>query len=104
MKCGIEEGKKGGEVGEVGMGGVMVKDKDIISGADNLRERVEEGSGDGEELGIEGGGKVIGSWGLEDCRLYVRLEGCVMCGGRVVMSGIGGVVHGGMDGKGGCSG
>lgn len=48
--------------------------------------------------------KVLGSWCLEGCILYVILELCVMCVGIIVMSCILRVVYGVDDFKGGCSG
>ncbi|SUM74203.1 tRNA adenosine(34) deaminase TadA [Staphylococcus hominis] len=104
MKCAIEEAKKARQLGEVPIGAVIVKDNDIISRAHNLRETLQQPTAHAEHLAIEWAAKVIGSWRLEDCTLYVTLEPCVMCAGTVVMSRIPRVVYGAMDPKGGCSG
>ena len=72
--------------------------------AHNLRETLQQPTAHAEHLAIERAAKVIGSWRLEDCTLYVTLEPCVMCAGTVVMSRIPRVVYGAMDPKGGCSG
>lgn len=104
MKCAIEEAKKARQLGEVPIGAVIVKDNDIISRAHNLRETLQQPTAHAEYLAIERAAKVIGSWRLEDCTLYVTLEPCVMCAGTVVMSRIPRVVYGAMDPKGGCSG
>ena len=52
--------------------------RDIISRAHNLRETCNNPA-HAEHLAIERAAKVIGSWRLEDCTLYVTLEPCVMC-------------------------
>ena len=39
-----------------------------------------------EHIAIERASKVVGSWRLEECKLYVTLEPCVMCAGAIVMS------------------
>lgn len=39
-----------------------------------------------EHIAIERLPKVVGSWRLEECKLYVTLEPCVMCAGAIVMS------------------
>ncbi|WP_392391733.1 deaminase, partial [Staphylococcus capitis] len=69
----MKEGEKGEGVGEVAIGGVIVKNDEVIGDGDNLRECLQERSGQGEEIGIEGGCKVVGSWGLEECSVYVRV-------------------------------
>ena len=38
-----------------------------------------------EHIAIERASKVVGSWRLEECKLYVTLEPCVMCAGAIVM-------------------
>ena len=58
---------------------MIVKDNDIISRAHNLRETLQQPTAHAEHLAIERAAKVIGSWRLEDCTLYVTLEPCVMC-------------------------
>ena len=104
MKCAIEEAKKAGQLGEVPIGAVIVKDNEIIARAHNLREILQQPTAHAEHLAIERAAEVVGSWRLEDCTLYVTLEPCVMCAGTIVMSRIPRVVYGAMDPKGGCSG
>ena len=42
MKCAIEEAKKAGQLGEVPIGAVIVKDNEIIARAHNLREILQQ--------------------------------------------------------------
>ena len=86
MNLAIEEAKKAQQLGEVPIGAIIVKGDEIIARAHNLRETLQQPTAHAEHLAIERAAKVIGSWRLEDCTLYVTLEPCVMCAGTVVMS------------------
>lgn len=104
MNLAIEEAKKAQQLGEVPIGAIIVKDNEIIARAHNLRETAQQPTAHAEHIAIERASKVVGSWRLEGCTLYVTLEPCVMCAGAIVMSRIPKVVFGAMDPKGGCSG
>ncbi|QJI69948.1 nucleoside deaminase [Staphylococcus haemolyticus] len=103
MKLAIEEAKKAQKLGEVPIGAIIVKNN-VIASAHNLRETAQLPTAHAEHIAIERASKVLGSWRLEGCTLYVTLEPCVMCAGAIVMSRIPKVVYGATDPKGGCSG
>lgn len=104
MKLAIEEAKKAQKLGEVPIGAIIVKNNEVIARSHNLRETAQLPTAHAEHIAIERASKVVGSWRLEECRLYVTLEPCVMCAGAIVMSRIPKVVYGATDPKGGCSG
>lgn len=104
MKLAIEEAKKAQKLGEVPIGAIIVKNNEVIASAHNLRETAQLPTAHAEYIAIERASKVVGSWRLEECKLYVTLEPCVMCAGAIVMSRIPKVVYGATDSKGGCSG
>lgn len=104
MKLAIEEAKKAQKLGEVPIGAIIVKNNEVIASAHNLRETAQLPTAHAEHIAIECASKVVGSWRLEECKLYVTLEPCVMCAGAIVMSRIPKVVYGATDPKGGCSG
>ncbi len=104
MKLAIEEAKKAQKLGEVPIGAIIVKNNEVIASAHNSRETAQLPTAHAEHIAIERASKVVGSWRLEECRLYVTLEPCVMCAGAIVMSRIPKVVYGATDPKGGCSG
>ena len=104
MKLAIEEAKKAQKLGEVPIGAIIVKNNEVIASAHNLRETAQLPTAHAEHIAIERASKVLGSWRLEECKLYVTLEPCVMCAGAIVMSRIPKVVYGATDPKGGCSG
>ena len=95
---------KSSKLGEVPIGAIIVKNNEVIASAHNLRETAQLPTAHAEHIAIERASKVVGSWRLEECRLYVTLEPCVMCAGAIVMSRIPKVVYGATDPKGGCSG
>ncbi|AID43577.1 tRNA adenosine(34) deaminase TadA [Staphylococcus xylosus] len=104
MKMAIEEAKKAGDIGEVPIGAVIVKNDEIIARAHNLRESKKDPTAHAEYLAIQKASKLLKSWRLEECQLYVTLEPCVMCAGAIVMSRIPHVIYGAKDPKGGCAG
>lgn len=104
MKMAIEEAKKAGDIGEVPIGAVIVKNDEIIARAHNLRESKKDPTAHAEYLAIQKASKFLNSWRLEECQLYVTLEPCVMCAGAIVMSRIPQVIYGAKDPKGGCAG
>ena len=103
MKLAIEEAKSS-KLGEVPIGAIIVKNNEVIARSHNLRETAQLPTAHAEHIAIERASKVVGSWRLEECKLYVTLEPCVMCAGAIVMSRIPKVVYGATDPKGGCSG
>ena len=104
MKEALEEAKKAALRKEVPIGAVVVYNDDIIARGSNIREESETTLSHAELVAIEQANKVVGSWRLEDCTLYVTLEPCVMCAGAIVQSRIKRVVYGAIDPKGGCAG
>lgn len=99
MKLAIEEAKKAQKLGEVPIGAIIVKNNEVIARSHNLRETAQLPTAHAEHIAIERASKVVGSWRLEECKLYVTLEPCVMCAGAIVMSRIPKVVYGATDHK-----
>jgi tRNA(adenine34) deaminase len=104
MKEAILEAKKAEEMGEVPIGAVIVKNKDVIAKGHNHREKNQTATAHAELLAIEEACRAVGSWRLEGCTLYVTLEPCPMCAGAIVQSRMDRVVYGASDSKAGCCG
>ena len=104
MREAIELARKAERLGEVPVGAVVVKDGEIISRAYNTRERDRVATAHAELLAIEEACRVLGSWRLSGCTLYVTLEPCPMCAGAIVNSRIDRVVFGASDVAAGCCG
>ncbi len=86
MKEAIKEAKKAFDIGEVPVGAVIVKDGNIIARAHNLKETSKNAIHHAEILVIEEASKVLDSWRLTDCEMYVTLEPCPMCAGAIINS------------------
>src|SRR5699024_7346177 len=95
---------KAEEIGEVPIGAIIVLNDEVIASAHNIRETSQLTLTHAELLAIDQANRVVGSWRLEDCTLYVTLEPCPMCAGALVQSRIMRVVYGAYDQKAGCGG
>jgi len=89
---------------EVPVGAVIVKDDTIIATGYNLREQSRCATKHAEIIAIEAACKVLESWRLTECHLYVTLEPCIMCAGAILQSRIPRVTFGAPDPKGGAMG
>ncbi|WP_102026691.1 tRNA adenosine(34) deaminase TadA [Salirhabdus sp. Marseille-P4669] len=104
MRKAIKEARIAEALHEVPIGAVVVKDGEIIAKGHNLRESTQQAKAHAEFLAIEEANKVLGSWRLDECTLYVTLEPCPMCAGAILQSRIPTVVFGAYDPKAGCCG
>src|SRR5262249_53220582 len=86
--------------GEVPVGAVIVhRERGLIAGAHNQREALLDPTAHAELLAISQAARVLGSWRLEDCVLYVTLEPCPMCAGAIVQARLPVVIYGCADPK-----
>lgn len=99
MKIALEEAGKARKILEVPIGAVIVKDGEIIARGYNKRETLKNPLAHAEILAIEEASKVLDSWRLIDCTIYVTIEPCAMCAGAIVNSRIKRLVIGAMDPK-----
>lgn len=90
--------------GEVPVGAVIVKDGKIIGKGQNRREKQQNSLCHAEIEAINEACRVLGSWRLENCSLYVTLEPCPMCTGAIINSRLEKVVFGAYDEKAGSMG
>ncbi|MBT2583973.1 tRNA adenosine(34) deaminase TadA [Planococcus sp. ISL-109] len=102
MGLAIEEAQKAAAKGEVPIGAVIVCRDRVIARAHNLRETTQNAVTHAELLAIQQACEELGSWRLEDTKLYVTLEPCPMCAGAILQSRIPHVVYGARDIKAGC--
>ena len=101
MQMAISLAKSSSYIDEVPVGAIIVKDNKIISTGINLRETTSDPTAHAEIIAIRKACKLLSSWRLIDCSLYVTMEPCVMCSGALVQSRIKRVVYGCFDPKGG---
>ena len=101
MKEAIKQAKKAYEKDEVPIGCVIVKDHKIIARGYNKREMLQQSYAHAEMIAIQKACKILNTWRLEECDLYVTLEPCPMCAGAIIQSRIKTVVYGAHDPKAG---
>ena len=101
MKLALKEAQKAFIKDEVPIGAVIVLDGKVIARGYNLRETKQKSTAHAEIVAIEKACKILGTWRLENCELYVTLEPCPMCAGAILQSRIKKVIYGALDPKGG---
>lgn len=104
MGLALKEARKAALNDEVPVGAVIVLGDKVIAKAYNRRVEKEQTHAHAEMLAIQKANKKVGSWRLEDCKLYVTLEPCPMCAGAIIQSRIKTVYYGAKDPKGGVAG
>lgn len=104
MQEAIKEAQKALMYDEVPVGAIIVYNGEIIARAHNLRETKQSTLAHAENLVIHQANKVLESWQLNECTLYVTLEPCVMCAGSIIKARLKRVVFGAYDPKGGAMG
>ncbi|HLU89993.1 MAG TPA: nucleoside deaminase [Cyclobacteriaceae bacterium] len=81
MNEALKEANKAFEEGEIPVGAVVVCGKRIIARAYNQTEKLNDVTAHAEILAITAASVGLGSKYLNECKLYVTLEPCVMCAG-----------------------
>ena len=97
MKTALCEAKKAAKSGEVPVGAVIVKDGKVIATGRNMREEKQNALSHAEIEAINNACKVLGSWRLDGCEMYVTLEPCPMCAGAIINARIKTLVFGAYD-------
>ncbi len=104
MKAALREAKKAEQLGEVPIGAVIVKDRQIVGRGYNRRELDNDPTAHAEMIAIREASERLDSWRLNDCDLYVTLEPCPMCAGAIIQARLDTVVFGTEDPKAGSAG
>ena len=97
MRQAIALANSAGEIDEVPVGALIVKDGEIIAKAFNTRESSKCATHHAEILAIEEACRVLSGWRLPGTTLYVTMEPCCMCGGAIINARIPRVVFGTRD-------
>lgn len=83
--------------GDVPCGAVVVSGGEIIARAHNRREADNDPTAHAELLAVREAARVLGSWRLTGCTVYITKEPCVMCAGAMMNARVGRVVYGAPD-------
>ena len=101
MKAALEQAESAARLGEVPVGAVVVQDGKIIAQAHNRRELAQDPMAHAEILALSRAAKILDSWRLSGCSLYVTLEPCPMCAGALVNARVDHLIYGCPDPKAG---
>jgi tRNA(adenine34) deaminase len=102
MRLALASADEAAAIGEVPVGAVIVAaDGTSLATGKNLRETDRDPTAHAEIVALREAARLIGSWRLEGCTLFVTLEPCVMCAGALVNARIARVVWGCDDPKAG---
>lgn len=104
MAAALEEARVAALGGEVPVGAVVVHGDAIIARAANRTVRDQDPTAHAETLALRAASRVLGSWRLAGCTVYVTLEPCAMCAGALVLARVERVVFGAWDDKAGMAG
>jgi tRNA(adenine34) deaminase len=104
MRLAIREAEAALKHDDVPIGAVVVHEGEVIAAAHNERELRQDPTAHAEVLALREASRVLGSWRVLNCVLYVTLEPCAMCAGAIVLARVPRVVYGTIDPKAGAAG
>lgn len=81
-------------MGNIPVGAVVLLDGELIAGASNLRETLQDPTAHAELLALREAAARLGSWRLDGATLVVTLEPCAMCTAALDQARISRVVFG----------
>ena len=101
MELALAQAKEAADKGEVPVGAVIVRDREVVGAGYNRREELQNPLAHAEIATIEAASRRLGTWRLIECDLYVTLEPCVMCVGAILQARMRRLVFGCLDPKAG---
>ncbi len=104
MRLALREAHRAAEEGEVPVGAVVARGKEVVAAAHNEREATNDPTAHAELLALRRAASSLGGWRLSSCTLYATLEPCPMCAGALHAARIGRLVYAAPDPKAGAAG
>ncbi len=101
MRRALDLAAKAGNLGEVPVGAVVVKDGAIVGEGHNCPRESHDPTAHAEIVAIRAAARALGNERLDGCDLYVTLEPCAMCAGAIAHARIARLYYGADDPKGG---
>ncbi len=101
MRMALAEAEQAMAEDEVPVGAIVVRQNRVIASAHNQRETLRDPTAHAEMIAITQAAESVGSWRLDDCRIYVTLEPCPMCAGAILQARIPYLIYGAADPKAG---
>lgn len=104
MRLALDEARRAGELGEVPVGAVLVKDGAVIATGRNSPVASHDPTAHAEIVALRAAAAARGNYRLDGCTLYVTLEPCAMCAGAALHARLARVVFGASEPKSGAAG
>ena len=99
MGIAVEEARKAGQMGEVPVGAVLVKESQVIARDHNRCIELNDPTAHAEILALRKAGEILKNYRLNDTVMYVTAEPCPMCASAMVHSRISRLVFGTVEPK-----
>ena len=97
MEMALKEAEKALLLGEIPVGALIVKDREVIAKSHNLCETHKDATAHAEILAIRKASQKLNRWRLDDCDLYVTIEPCAMCAAALLRARIAALYFGSFD-------
>ncbi len=104
MRLALEQAEAAARVGEVPVGAVVSRGREIVASARNAMRTANDPTAHAEVRALRAAGEALGTSRLDECDLWVTLEPCAMCAGAIVLARVPRVVFGTRDPKAGAAG
>jgi tRNA(adenine34) deaminase len=104
MRLAIDQAHNAATVGEVPVGAVLVRDRQVIATGYNHPIGSHDPTAHAEIRALRAAAEQAGNYRLTDCSLYVTLEPCAMCCGAMIHARIRRLFYGASDPKTGACG
>lgn len=104
MAAALEAARAAGDHGDVPIGAVVARGREVIATGGNERELQGDPTAHAEILALRRAAAALGTWRLTDCTVYATLEPCPMCAGALVAARVERVVFATFDPKAGACG
>ncbi len=104
MELALELASKAEAIGEVPVGAVLVRDKQLLAEGYNRVIVDSDPSAHAEMVALRNAGKSAANYRLPDTTIYVTLEPCCMCAGLLIHARVKRVIYAASDPKTGAAG
>jgi tRNA(adenine34) deaminase len=104
MEMALEQARIAATSGEVPVGAVIVRQKQVIATGRNSLISGNDPTAHAEIVAIRAAAKILGNYRLNECELFVTLEPCAMCSGAILNARLKRVVFGASEPKTGAAG
>lgn len=104
MRLALREAEAALAVGDVPVGAVIARERQVIATGRNRREIDRDPTAHAEMIAIRAAAAALRTWRLDDVTLYVTLEPCPMCAGAILLARIRRVVFATLEPKTGAAG